>query len=115
MVAENGGQSLGRRCERLALVDYQHRTVPVRDGKFRIQMLEGGSGDSLLFLHGEDGFTQWTPFLDQLARHFHVYAPAHPGMSGSEGLEHLDDLWDWVLFYEELAQTSGVRPVHARD
>lgn len=91
------------------MVDFQHRTVPVRDGKFRIHMVEGGSGDNLLFLHGEDGFTEWTPFLDQLARHFHVYAPAHPGMSGSQGLEHLDDLWDLVLFYEELVQTLGVR------
>lgn len=76
-------------------------------------MVEGGSGEPLIFLHGEDGFTEWSPFLDLLAQHFHVYAPAQPGLGGSQGLEHLDDLWDLVLFYEELVQALGVGPVNA--
>ena len=88
-------------------------TVPVRGGKFQIRLVEGGTGDSLLYLHGEDGFSGWTPFLDQLARRFHVFAPAHPGVAGSQGLEHLDDLWDLVLLYEELVQALGLDRIGA--
>ena len=88
-------------------------TVPVRGDKLRIRLVEGGTGDSLLYLHGEDGFAGWTPFLDQLSQHFHVYAPAHPGIAGSQGLEHLDDLWDLVLLYEELVQALGLDRVGA--
>ena len=95
------------------MVEYRHVTVPVRDGKFQVQVVEGGTGDSLIFLHGEDGLTEWTPFLDRLAQHFHVYAPAHPGQGGTQGLQHLDDLWDLVLFYEELMQALGLERAHA--
>jgi pimeloyl-ACP methyl ester carboxylesterase len=94
------------------MVEYRHVTVPVRGDKFSVQMVEGGSGESLIFLHGEDGLTEWTPFLDRLAQHFHVYAPAHPGQGGSQGLQHLDDLWDLVIFYEELMQSLGLDRVH---
>ncbi len=94
----------------LDVVDYRHVTVPVRGDKFSIQMVEGGAGDSLIFLHGEDGLTEWTPFLDRLAQHFHVYAPAHPGQGGSRGLQHLDDLWDLMVFYEELMQARKAEP-----
>ncbi len=89
-------------------MDHNQLTVPVRDGKFRIRVVEGGTGDNLLYIHGEEGFPEWAPFLDRLAQHFHVYAPAHPGVSGSAGLEHLDDLWDLVLLYEELMQAIGI-------
>ena len=95
------------------MVEYSHVTVPVRGGKFQVQMVEGGAGDNLIFLHGEDGATEWTPFLDLLAQHFHVYAPAHPGQGGSNGLQYLDDLWDLVVFYEELMQELGIDSVHA--
>ena len=94
------------------MVEYRHVTVPVRGGKFRVQLVEGGLGKSLIFLHGEDGFTEWSPFLDRLAQHFHVYAPAHPGQGGTQGLEHLDDLWDLVIFYEELIQALGLERCH---
>ena len=90
------------------MVEHNQRTVPVRGGRFNVRVVDGGAGDNLIYLHGEDGFTEWTPTLDQLARHFHVYAPSHPGVGGSQGLEHLDDLWDLVLFYEELMDALGI-------
>jgi pimeloyl-ACP methyl ester carboxylesterase len=91
---------------------YQERRVPLRQGKFQVQVVEGGKGPDLLFLHGAGGFTGWTPFLDRLAEDYHVYAPAHPGVAGSEGLEYLDDLWDLMLFYEELMQQLGLEHTH---
>ena len=90
------------------MVEHRDTSVPVRRGKFQIRVVEGGEGDNLLYLHGEDGFPGWTPFLDRLAQHYHVYAPAHPGVAGSQGLEYLDGLWDLVLLYDELAQELGL-------
>lgn len=94
------------------MVQYTERMVPVRGGKFNIRLLEGGSGDTLLYLHGEDGFAGWAPFLDTLAQTYHVYSPAHPGLNNSTGLDHLDDMWDLVLFYEELMQELGLQRTH---
>lgn len=91
---------------------HAERMVPVRNGLFNVQLVEGGAGPNLVFLHGVGGFTGWTPFLDQLAESYHVYAPAHPGMAKTEGLEHLDDLWDLVLFYEELLQELGLEQTY---
>ena len=39
------------------------------------------------------------PFLDELAKHFTVYAPAHPGFGPGEGVEHLDNVIDFALYY----------------
>jgi pimeloyl-ACP methyl ester carboxylesterase len=94
------------------VVQYKERVVSLRGGKFQVQLVEGGSGDNLLYLHGAGGFTGWAPFLDRLAHHYHVYAPAHPGVARSAGLEHLDDLWDLMIFYEELGQSLGLEQLH---
>ena len=90
------------------MADFRESIFSLRKGKFDIQMVDGGSGPDLLYLHGEQGFSGWAPFLDSLAETFHVYAPAHPGVGDSDGLEELDDLWDLVLFYEELMTALGI-------
>ena len=90
------------------MAQHTERFVSLRGGKFNVQLVEGGSGDNLLYLHGAGGFTGWDDCLDRLASQFHVIAPAHPGVAKSEGLEHLDDLWDLVLFYEELLDELGL-------
>ncbi|MSO90579.1 MAG: alpha/beta hydrolase [Acetobacteraceae bacterium] len=60
-----------------------------------VEAYMAGNGPILLFLHPEDFFTQHRPFLDQLARHFRVIAPRHPGFGQSalpEGFRTIDDL-----------------------
>ena len=84
------------------MADHRRRNVDVANGRFRIELLEGGSGPPLVYLHGARPFDGWTAYLDQLAGLYHVYAPYHPGIGNSQGLEHLDDVWDLVLFYDEL-------------
>lgn len=91
---------------------HSERMVSVRNGMFSIQVAEGGAGPPLLFLHGAGGYVGWPDFLDRLAAHYHIYAPAHPGVAGSTGLNHLDDLWDLVQFYEELLDALGVAPCY---
>src|SRR5438046_716430 len=54
----------------------------------KIQLLKGGSGDPLLYLHSAGGEVVWLPFFERLSQHFTVYLPAHPGFSQSEGLEN---------------------------
>ena len=90
------------------MAQHTERFVSFRNGKFNVQLVEGGAGDNLLYLHGAGGFTGWDDCLDRLAEEFHVIAPAHPGVARSDGLEHLDDLWDLVLFYEELLDELGL-------
>ncbi|HEY8490728.1 MAG TPA: alpha/beta hydrolase, partial [Dehalococcoidia bacterium] len=72
----------------------QTQTVTVRDGRFRVHLRTAGSGEPLLFLHGETGLREPDEALDRLAGRFTVYAPDHPGWGASEGLEHLDDILD---------------------
>jgi pimeloyl-ACP methyl ester carboxylesterase len=60
-----------------------------------------------LFLHGAGGLS-WDPFLDALAVNRRVVAPEHPGFGVSQGLEHLEDIWDLVLYYNELLVTLGM-------
>ncbi len=85
------------------------KNISLRNNKFNFELVEGGSGPDIIYLHGSQGFFGWTPFLEALSNHFHVYAIAHPGVSTSEGLEHLDDLWDLVLIYEELIQELKIK------
>jgi pimeloyl-ACP methyl ester carboxylesterase len=40
--------------------------------------------------------------VDALAGQFTVYAPEHPGSGESTGLEELRDIWDLVLYYNDL-------------
>jgi len=77
----------------------QQSRVSIRNGKFTTSMQWGGNGAPLLFLHGAGGPMVGAPFLDELAKHFTVYAPTHPGFGAGEGIEHLDDIIDFALYY----------------
>ncbi|MBM3945188.1 MAG: alpha/beta fold hydrolase, partial [SAR202 cluster bacterium] len=68
-----------------------------------------GSGPPVVFLHGAGGL-RWDGFLDDLARKFTVYAPAHPGTEGDpDDVRKLRDLWDLVLYHYELFDKLGLR------
>ena len=68
----------------------EKRQVPVRNGAFSIEVWEAGSGDPVLYLHGE-GRPTWTPFLDTLAEQHRVIVPLHPGYGESSGNEQLGE------------------------
>ena len=46
----------------------------------KVRVLEAGSGAPLVFLHGAGGLFPENPFLDHLAKRYHVYAPELPGL-----------------------------------
>jgi pimeloyl-ACP methyl ester carboxylesterase len=81
--------------------------VELRDGRFKIRVQTAGEGEPLVALHGATGLT-WFPMLDTLARTYRVIAPEHPGAGESQGLEHVEDLWDLVLYYNELFDRLGL-------
>ena len=81
--------------------------IELRDGRFKIRVLQAGSGDPLLYVHGAGGLF-WDPLLDALSANHHVIAPEHPGAGDSQGLEFVEELWDLVLYYNELLDSLGV-------
>jgi pimeloyl-ACP methyl ester carboxylesterase len=65
-----------------------------------------------VYLHSTHERGGWSPFLDRLAGRCRVWAPLHPGVGESTGVETLEDLLDLTLVYDELLTALGLRAVH---
>ena len=61
-----------------------------------IDILTGGSGDSLIVFHHDIGNPGWLPFYDKLADKFAVYVPLMPGFGTS-------DRPDWMRSVRDMA------------
>src|SRR5262245_23689325 len=95
----------------------QLETFIIRNKK--VQLLLGGSGTSLLYLHeivadihslpAEAGFTA---FHDALTATFSVFAPALPGYADSEGFDDLETVEDAVFFCRDVLDTLQLDKVH---
>jgi len=85
------------------------RRVRVWQDKIRSNVKVAGDGPPVVFLHGAGGL-MWDPFLESLAAKHTVYAPEHPGLTEGEpdAISHLDDLWDLVLYYNDLFDALGL-------
>lgn len=88
------------------------RTVSLRDGAVAFRVLTAGTGAPLVYSHSFHERGGWSPFLDALAERFIVYAPFHPGVQGSTGVERLEDLLDLTLAYDELLSGLGLARAH---
>lgn len=88
-------------------MDPEQSFVELLDGAFKIRVLQAGAGNPLLYLHGAGGLF-WDPLMDALAGGHRVVAPEHPGAGASQGLERVEDLWDLVLYYNELLDELGI-------
>jgi pimeloyl-ACP methyl ester carboxylesterase len=84
--------------------------VPVDDGKFNTEILEGGSGSPLLLMHGWTGIPGG-PFLDELAKKHRVIAPRIPGFGESSGDDHLTDFFDLLYYHLDLLDALDLRGV----
>ena len=74
-------------------------------------VLVGGEGPPLVFLHGHQG-RRWDAFLTALSQRFTVYAPQHPGAEDPDELLSLDAFSDLCLYYDDLFRALGVeRPL----
>jgi pimeloyl-ACP methyl ester carboxylesterase len=88
------------------------RRATVWQGKIKANIKVAGSGSPVLFLHGAGGLV-WDPFLEQLAANHTVYAPEHPGTTPGDpdAIYQLDNLWDLVLYYNEVLDSLGLKSV----
>ncbi|MGG0718007.1 alpha/beta hydrolase [Robertmurraya massiliosenegalensis] len=84
-------------------------TITVRDN-ITAKVLIKGEGQPVVFLHGAGG-NVWDPYLEELSKHYKVYAPYIPGHGGSTGNDQLQGWWDLVLYYYELFDALGLETV----
>jgi pimeloyl-ACP methyl ester carboxylesterase len=91
-------------------VDLTVDFVDVRGSK--IQVMRGGAGEPLLYLHSAGGETIPMPFHDALAEEFSLIAPAHPGFDQSQGIEKISDIEDLVFYYLDFLDTLGLDKVN---
>ncbi len=78
----------------------------------KVRVLEAGSGDPLVFMHGAGGLFADNPFLDQLAEHYHVFAPEFPGFGESTDEELLEDMLDFTLHGWDVVNELGLSKPH---
>ena len=99
-------------CAENSMPSHKEETVTV-NGR-NIRLFRGGDGPPLLFLH--DPFCPaWLPLHDQLAAHYEVLVPLHPGFAGSEeGFDQFETMEDLVFHYLDLCAVLRLeRPVLA--
>src|SRR5262245_7611876 len=77
-----------------------------------VQMLQDGSGQPLLFLHGAGGAGRWLAFQERLAKDYTVYFPSHPGHGGSPAAEWIEHISDLAFHYLDLLDRLGLERVH---
>ena len=69
-----------------------------------------GQGSPVVFLHGPFG-QEWSGFLNDVAAQHTVFAPAHPGAVEPKDLHQLDNLWDLMLYYDDVLAALGLDQV----
>jgi pimeloyl-ACP methyl ester carboxylesterase len=77
-----------------------------------VQILRGGDGPPLLFLHAAGGAGTWLPFHGLLARRFEVIAPDHPGFGGSDDMPDVEAIDDLVYHYLDVLDRLGLERVN---
>ena len=87
----------------------ESRKIETRGGRTKVRVYEGGSGETLVFLHGATGLIQDDPFLARLAERYHVVAPLLPGYEDSEGEESIHDMLAITLHSFDVLDALEIR------
>lgn len=80
-------------------------------GDVDLEVYRGGSGPTLLFLHGGGGVNPQAPALQDLARHFSLVAPVHPGFGASSLPFWMDSVDDFTHINLALMEQLDLRDV----
>jgi 2-hydroxy-6-oxonona-2,4-dienedioate hydrolase len=88
---------------RMRLIDLQGR---------KVQLMESGEGEPLLYLHSAYGENMWMPFHEKLAQNFRLLAPAHPGFALSQGIEEISSMEDLAFHYIDLLDQLNLEAVN---
>ena len=92
------------------MADHTSETIAVNGTN--IELLRGGAGETMLFLHGAGGASQWAPYMAALARRFDLVVPSHPGYGRSDTPPWLDTIHDLAFFYLDFMEQLDLRDVH---
>lgn len=91
-------------------IQAQPRRLVVRDTP--VDLLAGGEGPPLLYLHGAGTAGRWLRFQERLAGRFSVTFPSHPGHGGAPAAEWIEDVSDLAFHYLDLLDALGLDRVH---
>ncbi len=86
----------------------------IQVGDHKIVYLEGGTGETLLLVHGFGGDKDnWTRFAQQLAGRYHVVAPDLPGFGDSTRLESAQyDINTQTKRLKDFAEAINLKKFH---
>ncbi len=87
-------------------VSISARKIATRAGS--INVFEGGTGPDLFFLHAAGGVNAENPFLQELARHYHVCAPQLPGYGDSCDSDNIHDMLEVTLHSFDVLEKCGM-------
>jgi pimeloyl-ACP methyl ester carboxylesterase len=73
-----------------------------------LHLARAGSGRPVVVLHHDIGSPDRLPFYDELAGHFDVLVPHHPGYGKSERPQWLRNVRDVAVIYQRLLSDLGV-------
>jgi pimeloyl-ACP methyl ester carboxylesterase len=91
----------------------ERRTIETRKG-IQSEVLEGGEGAPLVYLHSAGGLLREEPLLERLAQRYHVYAPVWPGYGPEQTEDLIEDMLDFTLHGWDVVEALGLeRPVIA--
>ena len=86
--------------------DWSESVVEVAGAK--MHLARAGSGRPVLVLHHDIGSPDRLPFYDELADHFDVLVPHHPGYGKSERPQWLRNVRDVAVMYQWLLSDLAV-------
>jgi pimeloyl-ACP methyl ester carboxylesterase len=84
-------------------------TEEIIEGGFgKIPLMQGGSGGPLLILQDDIGSPGWLSFYAELAGHFTVYVPTHPGFGKAERPAWMRSVRDLAITHLWLLDVLGL-------
>jgi len=92
-------------------VSAEARVESVEVAGARIELLRGGQGRPVVWLHSVEGNLGWLSHQQLLAEQASVYAPSHPGFGASARPPWLETVADLARFYLWFLQTLELERV----
>ena len=77
-----------------------------------VHISRGGSGQTLLLLHGAGGSANLKELAAKLAEDFDVLLPDHPGFGLSDQSKRLSSVSDLAFYYLDFIQELGLKDIH---
>src|SRR5215210_5389038 len=71
-------------------------------GGIELEVIRGGSGPTVLLLHGPTTYGPDTPFLTMLGEAASIVAPSHPGFGESARPDGFETVYDLVRCYQDV-------------